>query len=213
MSYPPFRIDMENARLHPVGSALIAGIVGGTNKLINHYQKLGEAITAEAEKQVSALIGNIQFEKTTKPDFKVLPMSSSDYNNDRVHGTPVMNLPRYQYEMHISPKNSDPAHAPVRAEFILNAFKDNRKEFHKLLGPRSCPWTGEFRFDVWRLQFNDASKTQLLVMSAGTKGTCYEAVLRDGDVHLKPDAGTIMSFMKWVASQVKTRDRSTGLTK
>lgn len=49
---------------------------------------------------------------------------------------------------------------------------DNREFFTQLLGKPSFMYTGEFKFSCWRVQHN---KHEYTVLSAATKGTCYES--------------------------------------
>lgn len=63
---------------------------------------------------------------------------------------------------------------PVATSFAMNhvLHRDNRKALEGLWGKRDGTWTGSYRFDVWKRQFEGYT---FYVLSAREKGTCYEA--------------------------------------
>jgi hypothetical protein len=136
--------------------------------------------------------------KSRKPltwkDIKLVPTTSKDYAEEVVVTQSVENYPEWQ-------KYACPAIRNSRSRSAFDAFccayGDNRKFLTKRLGKRQFVFRGEFFLSGWRL---DLLGTQVIVLTAKGKGTCYETVIQDHGKDLSPDASRVIEFMELVGA-------------
>lgn len=110
---------------------------------------------------------------------------SAKYNAGALDTTPLENLKEvreWQNEYYDSIRKLPKEVAiPIFHRDILK-YGDHRKDYMKIFGKPDFYWTGEFRFHCYCLELKDDNPNgiRVLVMTASTKGTCYELIKEKG---------------------------------
>lgn len=128
-----------------------------------------------------------------KNEFTILPMKTKDYGSGKIVCCPIENFPEYR-KLWDTPVDRD----------LFSCLGDNRKFFAKLFGKKSCQWTGEFRFDCWLL---DLKTTEVLILTAGTRGTCYEMVIKKNGNKIRKDPTKVLKLMCWIGKQKRKYEK------
>jgi len=87
-------------------------------------------------------------------------------------------------------------------ELRMLLHDDNRERLRSIFGRASFCWRSEFSYSCWLL---DLSGTQVLIMSAKDKGTCYEVVDERNGVKVEIDVNVVVDFLKWITNELDKR--------
>jgi hypothetical protein len=126
-------------------------------------------------------------------DIRFLPLARSDYKDGVIIGEPIQNFPEWQVWMQ---KYWGQGVSREMFDKGCETTTDNRAKFRKHFGKRAFTFRSEFFFDGWRV---DLGTTEVLVLTAKGKGTCYEVVTWKDGVVMRTDINRVLEFMDMVA--------------
>ena len=125
-------------------------------------------------------------------------MRRKDYEDNTVDTSPLLNYYHFTkigaWQRGLATNLDNP---------MYHLCGDNRKIFRALFGKPTFTYNGEFYFHCWLVILDE--HTQLVILTARGKGTCYEAVTRSHGETLHPNQDKIIAFLTQLAQHMPRR--------
>jgi hypothetical protein len=121
---------------------------------------------------------------------KFFPVNSKDYSAGKVECIAVENYSEYRDWLN---KQYDNTTKEQLIHFSKTIHGENKKLFNKIFGKKQFTYRSEFSFDCWGIDLEDV---KIIVLTAKTKGTCWEVVRVIDGVSQPININTVINFFE-----------------